>query len=342
MWDELLTPVEEVAEATHVWAVAEVKESSLARVSYELVGAARDLADLLAVRTEAVLIGSGVGGLADLLVWRGADAVHVLDDDRLAIYEAAGHSRVLTALIRERNPEIVLFGATDMGEDVAPRVAQELDTGLLPDCTKLEIDQSERVLLGTRPAYGGELMVTSVCPRKRPQIATVRPGSVDPFPADKNRAGEVEAVAVELEKQVGASVLEVVDEVTKPTLKQAKVVVAGGRGVGSAEGFALLEELAREIGAAIGASRGALDESWVGKECWVGGAGGTQVAPELYVACGISGALQHYLGIKEAKFIVAINSDPQAPIFKLADVGVLGDLHEVVPALIEELREQRT
>jgi electron transfer flavoprotein alpha subunit len=341
MWDELLTPIEEAAEAMHVWAVAETRQGGLAPISYELLGAARDLADMLGVRAEAVLLGKSLGGLADELLWRGADSVYVLDDPRLEVYETDPHTQALVHLIREKSPEIVLFGATDLGNDLAPRLAQELGTGLLPHCTKLEVDQIERTLLGTRPAYDGELMITTVCPKKRPQIATVRPGAIEPFPPDRSRGGDVEQVPVQLESERPRSrVLEVVDEVRRPALSQASIVVAGGRGMG-ASGFDLLEELAREFGGAVGASRGALDEGWVGKEYWVGGAGGTAVAPDLYLACGISGALQHYLGIKDARFIVAINKDPEAPAFKFADVGIIGDVHEIVPALIEELRASR-
>jgi electron transfer flavoprotein alpha subunit len=342
MWDELLTPIEEVVEAMNVWAVAEVEKGALAPISFELLGAARDLADLLAVQVEAVLMGSEVRGLADELASRGADVVYVVEDDRLGQYHTQSYADALVTLIREKNPEILLLGATDLGEDLAPRVAQELGTGLLADCSKVEIDQAERVLLGTRPTYDGELMITSACPQKRPQIAALRAGAVEPYPANPSRAAEVETIAVESEGVgVGTRVLELVDELREPGLRQARIVVSGGRGVG-ADGFQLLQELARELGAAVGASRGALDEGWVGEEYWVGGAGGTPVAPDVYVACGISGALQHYLGIKDARFIVAINKDPAAPIFKFADLGIVGDVGEVVPALIEELRATRT
>jgi electron transfer flavoprotein alpha subunit len=338
MWDELLTPMEEEAEARHVWAVAEVDNGAIAPISYELLGAARDLADLLAVRAEAVLVGEGVGELAQELGWRGADTVYVLEESRLGEYHTEYYTQALASLIEERKPEIVLFGATDMGNDLAPRLAQRLETGLLPHCFKLEADQVDRVLLGTRPVYGGELMITSVCPDKRPQIATLRPGAVLPYPPDRSRMAEVEQVTPALgEESLTVVVEDLVEEVREPALKTARIVVAGGRGVGQ-EGFSLLEELARESGAAVGASRGALDEGWVGEERWVGGAGGTPVTPDLYVACGISGALQHYLGIKDARFIVAINTDADAPIFKFADVGIVGDLHEVVPALLDELR----
>ena len=342
MWDELLTPMEEAAEAMHVWAVAEANQGGIAPISYELLGAARDLADMLAVRAEVVLLGHDLDGLADELVWRGAESVYVFDDPRLSGYQTDLYTQVLAHLIRERNPEVVLLGATDLGNDLAPRLAQELDTGLLPHCTKLEVDQIERSLLGTRPAYDGELMITTVCPKKRPQIATVRPGTIEPFPPDQSRVGDIEQISGQLDAEGARSkVLEVLDEARKPELQQASIVVAGGRGVG-VDGFLMLQELAKELGGAVGASRGAFDEGWVGKEYWVGGAGGTPVAPALYVACGISGALQHYLGIKDAGFIVAINKDPEAPVFKFADVGIIGDVQEIVPALIEDLRARRS
>jgi len=341
MWDELLTPMEEAAEAMHVWAVAEVKAGIVAPVSFELLGAARDVADMLGVRTEAVILGNHLDGLADELVSRGAESVYVLDDPGLSQYQTDLYTQAFSQLIRERRPEILLFGATDLGNDLAPRLAQELDTGLLPHCIKLEVDQIERALLGTRPAYDGELMITTACPKKRPQIATVRPGVIEPFPPDRSRVGDIVQISVQLELDgTRSKVVELVDEARRPGLRQARIVVAGGRGVGTG-GFDMLEELAHELGAAVGASRGAFDEGWVGKEYWVGGAGGTAVAPDLYVACGISGALQHYLGIKDARFIVAINKDPEAPIFKFADVGIIGDVREIVPALIEELRARR-
>jgi electron transfer flavoprotein alpha subunit len=338
MWDELLTPIEEAAEAMHVWVVAEVQQGELSPVSFELLGAARDVADLLGVRVEAVLLGKGVGELAEQLGWRGADTVYVIEDDRLAEYRTEEYAATLGSLIKEKNPEIVLFGATDMGNDLAPRLAQQLETGLLSHCTKLEVDQAERLLLGTRPTYGGELMITSACKARHPHLATLRPGAIEPYPPDRSRFAEIEQVVPEWgEESVGARFVGTVEELAGPALQEASIVVAGGRGVGP-EGFELVEELARQLGAAVGASRGALDEGWVDKDYWVGGAGGTPVAPDLYVACGISGALQHYLGIKDARFIVAINTDPEAAIFKLADVGIVGDVHEVVPALLAGLR----
>jgi len=338
MWDELLTPIEEAAEAMHVWVVAEVEQGELSPISFELLGAARDLADLLGVRVEAVLLGKGVGELAEQLGWRGANTVYVVEDDRLAEYRTEEYAAALGRLIKEKNPEIVLLGATDLGEDLGPRLAQQLDTGLLSHCTKLEVDQAERLLLGTRPTYGGDLMITSACTTKHPHLSTLRPGAIEPYPPDRSRFPEIEQVVPEWgEESAGARFVGTVEELPRPALQEASIVVAGGRGVGP-EGFELVEELARQLGAAIGASRGALDEGWVEEEYWVGGAGGTPVAPDLYVACGISGALQHYLGIKDARFIVAINTDPEAAIFKFADVGIVGDVHEVVPALLAGLR----
>lgn len=342
MWDELLTPIEEVAEHMHVWAVAEVEGENLAPISQELIGAARDLADLLGVQAEGVLIGKNLAGLPERLVWCGADRVYVLDDDALVQYRTEAYVRVLADLINERRPEIVLLGATDMGEDLAPRLCQELGTGLLPDCTKLEIDRAERILLGTRLTYDGGLLETSVCAEKRPQIATVRPGAIEPFPPDESRTGETDKIAPDVsEKLIRGKVLELVQEVAQPSLKEATVVVSGGRGVGSAGGFELLEQLAQALGGVVGASRGAYDEGWVGREYWVGGAGGTPVAPDLYFACGISGAIQHLAGMSSSKVIVAINKDSEAPIFTKADFGIVGDLFEVVPALTEEIKKLR-
>ncbi|MFQ6001348.1 MAG: electron transfer flavoprotein subunit alpha/FixB family protein [Anaerolineae bacterium] len=324
-------------EYMNVWAIAEVGQGQLSPVSLELVAAARELADRMGERAEVVLLGHQVEDQAQELIRRGADLVYLADDPTLADYSTEGYLATLTALVEANRPLVLLLGDTEMGQDLAPRLAQRLGTGLISGCTRLEMDLTEWLLLGTSPAYDDRLMVTCSIPRGRPQMATLRPGAIEPFPSDDWRTGSVEKVSVERIEPV-VKIVERGLEVPRPRLEEARVVVAGGRGMGGPEGFEMLGELAELLGGAVGASRGAVDERWIGEEHWVGGAGGKTVKPDLYVACGISGALQHYLGIKESRYIVAINTDERAPIMDLADVGIVGDVHEVMPVLIEELK----
>jgi len=326
-------------EYMNVWAIAEVGQGAgeLSPVSLELVAAARELADRMGERAGVILLGHQVEDQAQELIRRGADLVYLADDPTLADYSTEGYLAILTALVEANRPLVLLLGDTEMGQDLAPRLAQRLGTGLISGCTRLEMDLTEWLLLGTSPAYDDRLMVTSSIPRGRPQMATLRPGAIEPFPPDDWRTGSVEKVSLEKVEPV-VRIVERGLEVPRPRLEEARAVVAGGRGMGGLEGFEMLRELAELLGGAVGASRGAVDEGWIGEEHWVGGAGGKMVKPNLYIACGISGAIQHYLGIKDSKYIVAINTDERAPIMNLADVGIVGDVHEVIPALIEELR----
>ncbi len=326
-------------EYMNVWAIAEVGRMS--PVSLELVAAARELADRMGERAEVVLLGHQVEARAQELIRRGADIVYLAEDLTLADYSTEGYLATLTSLVETNRPLVLLLGDTEMGQDMAPRLAQRLGTGLISGCTRLEMDLTEWLLLGTSLAYDDRLMVTSSIPRGRPQMATLCPGAIEPFPRDDWRTGSVEKVSVQKLEPV-VRMVERGLEVPRPTLEEARVVVAGGRGMGGPEGFEMLRELAELLGGAVGASRGAVDEGWIGQAHWVGGAGGKMVKPDLYIACGISGAIQHYLGIKESKYIVAINTDERAPIMDLADVGIVGDIHEVVPTLIEELKAGRT
>jgi len=327
-------------EYMNVWAIAEVGQGRLSPVSLELVAAARELADRMGERAEVVLLGHQVEDQAQGLIHGGADRVYLADDPTLADYSTEGYLTTLTALVEANRPLVLLLGDTEMGQDLAPRLAQRLGTGLISGCTRLEMDLTEWLLLGTSPAYDDRLMVTSSIPRGRPQMATLRPGAIEPFPSDDWRTGSVEKVSLEKVEPV-VRIVERGLEAPRPTLEETRVVVAGGRGMGGPEGFEMLGELAELLGGAVGGSRGAVDEEWIGEEYWVGGAGGKVVKPDLYIACGISGAIQHYLGIKESNYIVAINTDERAPIMDLADVGIVGDVHEVVPALIEELKAGR-
>jgi electron transfer flavoprotein alpha subunit len=339
--ESMMGEVEEESPYRDIWVVAEKEGDGLAPVVLEALGQARQLSDSLGVYVKAVFLGESPEELRQELVSNGADVVYVTDDPRLREYNTKVYSKVLGDLIEEGKPEIVLLGATSMGRDLAPRLAQRLGTALFSNCLSLEIDEMQRQLLATYPVYGDEYFQTSVCPKARPQMATVLPGAFRRPLADPSRTGEVETIPVDMDGlEVRSKVLKVISEEVRPEvpLGKAKIVVSGGRGMEDAGSFALVEELAEALGGQVGGSRGAVDEGWINEEKQVG-LGGTQIAPNLYVACGIAGAIQHYAGILDSKFVVAINKDPNATIFQVADVGIVGDVHEVVPALIKELRE---
>jgi len=342
---ELLTgeaAIEEEEEAAYrdIWVVAEVEDGALTPVSLEMVGKARELAAALGAYVHSTLLGEGLEDLAQELIHRGADGVYLADDPRLAEYHLETYTKVLSDLFQEQKPEIILFGATELGQELAPRLAQRLDTGLVSDCLDLSIDETERVLVARHPVYGGEYFHVSTFLGVKPQIATVRPGAFRlPF-ADEYRYGDVEEIAVDLEGIEGkVKVLSTSAGEARPQvpLSKARVIVAGGRGVGDAEGFALVKELAEVLGGQVAGSRGALDKGWIDKEHLVG-LGGVPVKPDLYVACSIRGDVHHYFAMQEAKFVVAIHQDPDAPIFKTADIGIVGDPKEVIPPLLAELR----
>jgi electron transfer flavoprotein alpha subunit len=341
---ELLTgeaPIEEEKEAAYrdIWVVAEVEDGALMPVSLEMVGRARELAAALGAYVQAVLLGEDLEDLAQELIHRGADGVYLADDPRLTEYHLETYAQVLSDFFQEQKPEIILFGATELGQELAPRLAQRLGTGLISDCLALSIDETERVLVASHPVYDGEYFHVSTFLGTKPQIATVRPGAFRlPF-ADEYRYGDVEEIAVDLQGIEGkVKVLSVSVEEARPQapLSKAKVIIAGGRGVGDAEGFGLVEELAEALGGQVAGSRGALDEGWISEERQVGLSEIT-VKPDLYVACGISGDVHHYFAMQESKFVVAIHKDPNAPIFKIADVGIVGDPKEIIPPLLAEL-----
>jgi electron transfer flavoprotein alpha subunit/NAD-dependent dihydropyrimidine dehydrogenase PreA subunit len=328
-----------VQDYRNVWVFAEQRDGVLTKVSHQLMGKARQLADTLGVSAEAVLLGHNVEPLAQELIADGADVVYLAEDPILEHYRTDAYAKVIADLIEEKKPEIVLYGATTVGRDLAPRISQRIYTGLTADCTGLDIDESERLLLQTRPAFGGNIMATIICPHHRPQMSTVRPGVMRTPKPDPSRQGTVERVAVDAtEGDLNLQILQVVKEARRRVnLEDAKIIVSGGRGVGGPEGFTAIEELAEALGGEVGSSRAAVDAGWIDKEHQVGQTGKT-VHPELYVACGISGAIQHQAGMKEAKFIVAINKDPGAPIFQIADVGIVGDLFKVIPELVKQLK----
>lgn len=321
-----------IDEYRNVWAFAEQRNGTLTRV-------ARELADSLAAKAVAVLLGNNVGPLAQELVWHGADQVLLADDPILEHYRTDAYTKVFADVLRDKKPEIVLFGVTHIGRDLAPRLAQRVHTGLTADCTGLDIEETERALLQTRPAFGGNIMATIACPRHRPQMSTVRPGVMSALPPDKTRDCEVERITINVgPADLMIRIVEVIKEAHKRVdLEGARIIATGGRGLGGPEGLRLIGELADALGDAVGASRAAVDAGWMSHDHQVGQTGKT-VRPDLYIACGVSGAIQHQAGMKEAKCIIAINKDASAPIFQLAGLGVVGDLHKVIPALIKEVR----
>lgn len=320
-----------------IWVVAETNQGRLAPVTLELVGKARALAEAAGAAVTAVLAGHPVAGLAAELIASGADTVLVADHAELASYRTLPYAEVLAGLIRARRPSIVLFGATSQGRDLAPRLAARLRTGLTADCLDLSLDK-DGLLVQTKPSYGDNVMVDIVIPEHRPQMATVRP-HVFPQP-EKNaaRRGRIEEVGVSLDSAALCTrVREVLAEVQPASkLEEAEVVVAGGRGMGSKENFALLYQLARALGGVVGATRPPVDEGWIDAAYQIGQSGKT-IAPKLYIACGISGAVQHTVGMEKAKLVVAINKDAGAPIFNFATYGIVGDVREVIPALLAQL-----
>jgi len=321
---------------------AEQKKGRVANVTFELLGQGRQLADKLSEPLCAVLLGNEAGRLARELICSGADKVYLAESGQLDVFIEDTFTEVVTGLIKEHKPNIVLFGATAAGRSLAPRVASRLETGLTADCTGLEIDPKTRELLQTRPAFGGNLMATIICPNRRPQMASVRPKVFKPVQRDELRMGKI--IKYDYKQHTltqRTQLLAVVKEAAKAAgIVEAEIIVAGGLGLGSVENFKIIEKLAQALGAAAGASRGAVDAGWFSHTQQVGQTGKT-VRPKLYIACGISGAIQHLVGMRSSELIVAINKDPNAPIFDVADFGILGDVLEVVPALTKEIEKIR-
>ena len=320
-----------------VWVFAEQRGGRLTRVCFELLGVARKLAADLEQEVSALLIGDDVSKLSDALIENGADHVLLAEHPALETYRTEPYTRVMEVLVNAHRPNILLMGATHIGRDLAPRVSRRVGVGLTADCTELTIDPESGVLLQTRPAFGGNVMATIVNRYSRPQMATVRPGvmAADPAPG---RPGNVIRREIDLaEDAIGTRVIETVFERQQGTdITDAKVIVAGGRGVGGADGFALLEELARIMDGALAGTRIVVEEGLVPAANQVGQTGKT-VRPEIYIACGISGAIQHRAGMMNSRYIIAINNDPGASIFTVADWGIVGDVHEIVPELIKQL-----
>jgi len=323
-----------------VWVWVEQFQGEAASISWEMVGQGRRLADQRGTALTACVLGHNVEHNAKQAVAYGADRVFWVDDASLAVYRTRPYARTLVQLVRQYKPEIFLLGASSRGRDLAGSVATELYTGLTADCTGLDIDPETKLLRQTRPAFGGNIMATIISPNYRPQMATVRHRVFELPEMDSSRQGQIVAVdPVMAEDDVATKVVEFIMEQGEVNLADAKIIVSGGRGVGGPEGFAPIRELAEVLGGAVGASRAAVDAGWIPYAHQVGQTGRT-VRPDLYIACGISGAVQHLAGMGTAKVIVAINKDPDAPIFGVANYGIVCDLFQVIPALTAQFRER--
>lgn len=335
------------AKIGNVWIFIEQEGGKVANVSLELVSKGRDLADQLQVRTEAVLLGNGCGSITKTLFEYGCDRVFLVEDPRLEPFTVLPYAKAIVELVREHTPNILLFGATPIGRELAPRVASTLMAGLTADCTDLRIDdfddkinrQSYRnKLMQIRPAFGGNIIATIVNTWADPQMVTVRPGVMKLGQPDPKRKGEtVKIKPVLTATETVIKVIERVRQEKSINLQAASVIVAGGYGVGGQENFALIAELAKTLGGSVGASRAAVDAGWINHDHQVGQTGVT-VRPKLYIACGISGSVQHCAGMAESGKIIAINADPAAPIFSLAHYGIVGDIKTVIPQLIKAFK----
>ena len=326
------------AQYKNVYVFVEQREGVIQNVGLELLGKARELADALNEKVYAMLLGHDLTTQAQECIAYGADTVLRVDAPELATYVTEPYAQAIYQIIRDNKPSIVLIGATTIGRDLGPRLSARVETGLTADCTGLEISE-ERDLLMTRPAFGGNLMATIICKEHRPQMSTVRPGVMRMGQRDENRQGTIEDVKINFDKsKFRVRVLETVKQTKNLVdITEAHVLISGGRGVGNAEGFDMLRAMANTIGAEVSASRAMVDAGVLGHERQVGQNGKT-VRPDLYFAMGISGAIQHLAGMEESEYIIAINKDKFAPIFNVADLGIVGDVRKIVPLLTEKLK----
>ena len=328
-----------IADYKGVWVFAEQREGELQKVSLELLGEGRRIADELGVKLTALLLGNNIEALATTLAEHGADEVLVADDKNLEHYTTDAYTKVICDLANERKPGILFVGATFIGRDLGPRIAARLSTGLTADCTSLAVEGENGDLLATRPAFGGNLMATIACPDHRPQMATVRPGVFAKITTDPSNCN-IEKVDVQLaDSDVRTKVLETIKSKKDIVdIAEADFIVAGGRGVGNKENFKLLEELAVALEGTVAGSRAAVENGWIDGAYQVGQTGKT-VKPQIYIACGISGAIQHVAGMQDSDLIIAVNKDDSAPIMKIADYAIVGDVAKVVPELIAQVKE---
>ena len=322
----------------NVFVFVEQREGNIQGVAIELLGKARNLADSLGENVYAMLLGKNIEDKAENLIAYGADKVIIASCDELEEYTTEAYTQAIYQIANEYKPSIILFGATTIGRDLGPRLSARLSTGLTADCTRLEISEENEFLM-TRPAFGGNLMATIVCPEHRPQMSTVRPGVMKAMEKDETRKGEIEKIEINFNKdKFKVKIKETVKEKSDMIdIAEAKILVSGGRGIGSKEGFIALNNLAEVLNAEVSASRAVVDAGIVDHDRQVGQTGKT-VRPNLYIACGISGAIQHMAGMEESDYIVAINKDRYAPIMQSADLGIVGDVKKIIPLLTERLK----
>lgn len=327
-----------ITEFKDVWIFIEQRQGNIQNVSLELLGEGKKIANELGVNLCSVLLGDDIKSLAEELILYGSDKVYLVQDELLKNYTTDAYTNVISKMIEEFKPEIFLVGATNIGRDLAPRISARVDTGLTADCTELGVEKETRTLLQTRPAFGGNLMATIVTTEFRPQMSTVRPGVMEKAEKDTNNKGDIiEIDSCLVKDDLRTRVIDIVKEAKKGVaIEEANFIVSGGRGLGNKEGFELLKKLANKLGGEIGASRGAVDSGWIDQSHQVGQTGKT-VRPTIYIACGISGAIQHVAGMQSSDVIIAINKNPEAQIFETAHYGIVGDLYEVVPAIIDEI-----
>ncbi len=332
--------VPDIKDYKGIWVFIEQKNGKVQSVAYELLGKAQELAKKLNCQVSGVLIGNNLGNQLDELIWQGADNIYLVEAPEIANFQDEPYTNILVELIKKYKPEILLCGATSIGRSLIARVAIKIKAGLTADCTGLDIDPEKKILLQTRPAFGGNIMATIISPNYRPQMATVRHKVMQPMAADKRRKGKI--IKETFDSSLYASrtkLLDIVEEIESlVNLAEADIIVSGGRGMGNAENFKLLEDFAHVLGAAVGSSRAAVDSGWMPYSHQVGQTGRT-VAPKIYFACGISGQIQHIVGMSSSKIIIAINKDPEAPIFKYATYGIVGDLFQIIPALTKKFKE---
>ena len=324
-----------------VWVFAEQRDGIVASVAFELLAKAKELAKDLNTYVGAILLGSNITDKAQELIYRGADKVFVVDSPALEHYIAENYTKAISGLIGKYKPEIILAGATTTGRSLVSRIAVSIHAGLTADCTGLDIDKEKKILIQTRPAFGGNIMAQIISPNHRPQMATVRHKVMPEAIADSSRKGEV--IKDNFDQNLQDKRIKFLDfikeAISTVNLSEADVIVSGGRGLGEGKNFSLIEELAEVLGAAVGSSRASVDAGWIPYSHQVGQTGRT-VCPKIYIACGISGQIQHLVGMQSAKTIIAINKDPDASIFKVANYGIVGDIFKIIPLLIKKLKEQ--
>ena len=323
-----------------VWVFAEQRDGIVASVAFELLAKAKELAKDLDTYVGAILLGSNITDKAQELIYRGADKVFVVDSPALEHYIAENYTKVISGLIGKYKPEIILAGATTTGRSLVSRIAVNIYAGLTADCTGLDIDKEKKILIQTRPAFGGNIMAQIISPNHRPQMATVRHKVMPEAIADSSRKGEI--IKDNFDQNLQDKRIKFLDfikeAISTVNLSEADIIVSGGRGLGEGKNFSLIEELAEVLGAAVGSSRASVDAGWIPYSHQVGQTGRT-VCPKIYIACGISGQIQHLVGMQSAKTIIAINKDPDAPIFKVADYSIVGDIFKVIPLLIKKLKQ---